>query len=171
MSTMKLNSLKTQLFPGRLNTKERPLSLRERRLQSTSKLSLSISKQSTTAKHPKQMLRDGEYDLSKDHLEVVKNPDNALEIKILAFLEEENVKSVDFTHYIKDLNNYDYSKTKPKESMASCKTQDENQVRLRFCQAPTVDHVDLDEIEEDLSPELSNSKLEIKFPVSAPAAV
>ena len=96
---MKMSTLNLNLgspFPARINKKERTPSLRARRLQSSDKLTLSLSKQSTVAKNPKQKLRDGEYDLNKDHLDMVNCPLDD-ELRIQAFLEEENVKSVNLT--------------------------------------------------------------------------
>ena len=79
--------------------KERTPSLRERRLMSSGKLFLSLSKQSEAAKNPKEKLRGGEYDISKDHLDLTDCPEDE-ELRIQAFLEKENVKTVNFTQYM-----------------------------------------------------------------------
>ena len=73
----------------KLGGSTRKLSLRDRRCLNGDKLSLSVSKESSSKNHPVQRLKQGEYDIFTEHLLVVSEDgdDDTLEQSINMFLD------------------------------------------------------------------------------------
>lgn len=75
---------------SKLGGSSRKLSLRERRMQASSDLTLSVNRESEKPEHPVQKLKRGDYDVRTDHLLFVTEDgaaDETLENSISAFLE------------------------------------------------------------------------------------
>ena len=81
--------LKTMSASGQLggNKKRRP-SLRDRRLPSLEKLTLSVTNKSKSQKHPLKQLREGAYDIHTDHLSTASTIDDNIEQLINSYLDK-----------------------------------------------------------------------------------
>ena len=74
------------------------LSLFERRLKSSKKLSIAITDNSSGTKDPVKKLKQGDYDVVSDHI----GSETELERNIDAFLQIEDVRPVQLNDFLKD---------------------------------------------------------------------